>query len=331
MHPSSPSALFSPRAFSAPLWLTNHHAQTLYGALWAPAERPSWQRQRWTTPDDDFIDVDILEGASTAPTLVIFHGLEGSTNSRYVRTLAHSAHQAGWRVVAPNFRGCSGIINRLPRTYHAGDSAEIHWILSHTRSIYAGAPLHAIGVSLGGNMLLKWLGEQRDQACTLLTKAAAVAAPLDLQAVGDHLAQGFNRLYTRHFLATLKQKARDKFNQYPGLFNLAATLKARTLREFDNHFIAPLHGFANVDDYWKRCSSKPWLNQIRVPTLLLSAWDDPFLPDGVLPEQQQCSPDVTRDFQARGGHVGFVSGRFPGQIHWMPQRVMQFFLKRSAG
>ncbi len=329
MHPSSPSAPFSARTFHAPLWLTNHHAQTLYGALWAPAERPLWQRQRWTTPDDDFIDVDILEGANTAPTLVIFHGLEGSTNSRYVRALAHSARHAGWRVVAPNFRGCSGVINRLPRTYHAGDSAEIHWILSRIHSIYADVPLYAIGVSLGGNMLLKWLGEQKDQALTLLTKAAAVAAPLDLQAVGDHLAQGFNRFYTRHFLTTLKQKAWDKFSQYPGLFDLAATLEARTLREFDNHFMAPLHGFANVDDYWKRCSSKPWLNQIRVPTLLLSAWDDPFLPDGVLPGPQQCSDQIVRDFQARGGHVGFVTGRFPGQIHWMPQRVMCFFLNQS--
>ncbi len=331
MHTSSPSVPYSANTFRAPLWLTNRHAQTLYGALFAPAERPSWLRQRWTTPDDDFIDVDILESAGNTKTLVIFHGLEGSTNSSYVRALAHTAQSAGWRVVAPNFRGCSGVINRLPRSYYAGDSAEIQWILSHTRSIHAGAPLYAVGVSLGGNMLLKWLGEQKDEARTLLTCAAAVAAPLDLQAVGDHLAQGFNRFYTRYFLATLKQKAQNKFNQYPGLFNLTATLKASTLREFDNHFIAPLHGFADVDDYWRRCSSKPWLKEIRVPTLLLCARDDPFLPEGVLPQQQQCSAEVTRDFQARGGHVGFVSGHFPGQIAWMPQRIMQFFLMHSAG
>jgi predicted alpha/beta-fold hydrolase len=318
-------------SFQAPFWLTNRHAQTLYGSLLAPAQRPQWRRERWTTPDDDFIDVDRLDGTSGAPTLVIFHGLEGSTDSRYVRVLAQNAHQAGWHVVAPNFRGCGGSMNRLPRSYYAGDSAEIRWILARARSDHDPAQLHAVGISLGGNMLLKWLGEQGLQAKNLLTRAAAVAAPLDLRAVGDHLAQGFNRFYTNHFLTTLKQKAQIKFNQYPGLFNLDATLNARNLREFDDHFIAPLHGFANVDDYWTRCSSKPWLPHIQVPTLLLNACDDPFVPKGVLPGPELCSDQVTRDFQAQGGHVGFVSGRFPGQISWMPQRVMHFFQNAGAG
>jgi len=316
--------------FHAPLWLTNRHAQTLYGALLVPAQRPLWQRQRWNSPDDDIIDVDLLEGNRGAPALVIFHGLEGNTDSRYVRVLAETAHRAGWHVVAPNFRGCGGTMNRLPRSYYAGDSAEIQWILTRAHSAHDSASLHAVGISLGGNMLLKWLGEQGEQAKNLLASAAAVAAPLDLHAVGDHLAQGFNRFYTNHFLTTLKQKARTKFNQYPGLFDLAATLKARNLREFDDHFIAPLHGFANVDDYWTRCSSKPWLPHIKVPTLLLNACDDPFIPQGVLPELQQCSDQVVRDFQTHGGHVGFVSGHFPGQITWMPQRVMRFFLEQGA-
>ena len=321
----TPSAMFQ-----APFWLTNRHAQTLYGALLVPAERPQWRRERWATPDEDFIDVDCLDGSSGAPTLVIFHGLEGSTDSRYVRTLAENAHRAGWHVVAPNFRGCSGVMNRQPRSYHAGDSAEIQWILTRVSSSQNHPRLHAVGISLGGNMLLKWLGEQGLQAKSLLTSAAAVAAPLDLHAVGDHLAQGFNRFYTNHFLTTLKQKAQAKFNQHPGLFNLAATLKARNLREFDDHFIAPLHGFANVDDYWTRCSSKPWLSRIQLPTLLLNACDDPFVPEGVLPGPEQCSGHVTRDFQTRGGHVGFVSGHFPGQISWMPQQVMQFFQRAGA-
>ena len=316
--------------FHAPLWLTNRHAQTLYGALFAPARRPYWRRERWASPDDDFIDVDLLEGTSGAPRLVIFHGLEGSTDSRYVRVLAKTAHRAGWHVVAPNFRGCGGTMNRLPRSYYAGDSAEVQWILARAHSTHDPAPLHAVGISLGGNMLLKWLGEQGEQARSLLASAAAVAAPLDLHAVGDHLARGFNRLYTNHFLTTLKQKAQAKFNQYPGLFDLPATLRARNLREFDDHFIAPLHGFANVDDYWTRCSSKPWLPHIKVPTLLLNACDDPFVPQEVLPGPQQCSNEVVRDFQAHGGHVGFVSGHFPGQLSWMPRRVMQFFWAQGA-
>ncbi len=331
MPPSDPSVAPAADAFQAPFWLTHRHAQTLYGALFVPQARPRWQRQRWTTPDDDFIDVDLLEGKGDAPVLVIFHGLEGSTDSRYVRALAHSAQRAGWAVVAPNFRGCSGIMNRLPRTYHAGDSAEIQWILARVRSRHAHVPLHAVGISLGGNMLLKWLGEQGPQASRLLTCAAAVAAPLDLHAVGDHLARGFNRIYTHHFLTTLKQKAQLKFNQYPGLFDLAATLKARNLREFDDRFMAPLHGFSDVNDYWTRCSSKPWLTGIRVPTLLLNAQDDPFVPQAVLPQEQQCAAGVIRDFPARGGHVGFVTGPFPGQISWMPGRVMQFFLDPHDG
>ena len=320
-----------PALYKAPFWLTNRHAQTLYGALWVPAERPRWRRERWNSPDGDFIDIDRLDGMNEAPTLVIFHGLEGSTDSRYVRMLAMNAYQAGWHVVAPNFRGCSGSMNILPRSYFAGDSTEIQWVLTRARGSQGPATLHAVGVSLGGNMLLKWLGEQGEQAGALLTSAAAVAAPLDLHAVGDHLAQGFNQVYTNHFLTTLKQKARAKFIQYPGLFDLDATLKARNLREFDDHFIAPLHGFANVDDYWTRCSSKPWLSRIRVPTLLLAARDDPFIPEWVLPPQQQCSDQVTRDFQPQGGHVGFVSGRFPGQAIWMPQRVMHFFQDMAAG
>ncbi len=203
-------------------------------------------------------------------------------------------------MVAPNFRGCGGTMNRLPRSYYAGDSAEIQWILTRAHSTHDTTLLHAVGVSLGGNMLLKWLGEQGQQAQSILTSAAAVGAPLDLHAVGDHLAQGFNRFYTNHFLTTLKQKAQIKFNQYPGLFDLAATLNARNLREFDDHFIAPLHGFAHVDDYWTRCSSKPWLPRIKVPTLLLSACDDPFVPQGVLHGPQQCYEHVVRGLQTPG-------------------------------
>jgi predicted alpha/beta-fold hydrolase len=304
-------------------WLPGGNAQTLYAALLAPVGRPRWQRERWETPDDDFIDVDFLAGEQGAPVLVIFHGLEGSSASPYASALALDAQARRWSVVAPNFRSCGGSINRAPRIYHAGDSAEIQWILARVRQRHGG-PVTAVGISLGGNMMLKWMGEQGERATLLLDRAAAVAAPLDLTAVGLHLAQGFNRVYTRHFLGTLKPKARAKFNQYPGLFDLKAVLQARTMREFDDAFMAPLHGFDGVDDYWTRCSSKPWLQHIRVPTLLLASRDDPFIPDGVLPPPSACPPSVIPCYTAHGGHVGFVTGRFPGHLGWMPQRVLAF-------
>ena len=333
------SPLFIPNPKSAPFqtprWLRHPHAQTLYAALLAPVGRPLWQRASWTTPDDDFIHVDYLPGTPGAPLLVIFHGLEGSTDSRYSRALALAAQARGWSVCAPNFRSCSGIMNRAPRLYHAGDSAEIDWILKRAWTLGSDPtlvgsdpkvqrPMFAVGVSLGGNMLLKWLGEQGASAKQILGAAAAVAAPLDLAAVGENLSLGFNRVYTHHFLTTLKQKARAKFAQHPHLFDLQRTLASRTMRDFDDHFMGPLHGFRDAEDYWVRASSRQFLSLIQVPTLLLNAQDDPFMPAGVLPNDRQCATAVRRDFSAQGGHVGFVSGDFPGHLNWMPQRVLDF-------
>ena len=336
----NPSPLFSsnPKAspFRAPRWLGDPHAQTLYGALLAPVGTPLWQRETWTTPDNDFIHVDTLEGAPDAPLLVIFHGLEGSTNSRYSRALALATQARGWRVCAPNFRSCSGIMNRAPRLYHAGDSAEIDWILKRAWTLGSDPttlvgsdpkvqrPKFAVGVSLGGNMLLKWLGEQGATAKPILHAAAAVSAPLDLAAVAENLSLGFNRVYTHHFLSTLKQKARAKYAQHPHLFDLHRTLSSRTMRDFDDHFMGPVHGFRDAEDYWARSSSTPFLPLIQVPTLLLNAQDDPFMPAGVLPNARQCATAVRRDFSAQGGHVGFVSDGFPGHLKWMPQRVLDF-------
>ncbi len=308
--------------FIPPFWLRHGHAQTIYGSLWAPAPAVPWKREIWPCPDDDFIHVDRWGETPDRPTFVIFHGLEGNTQSSYVKAMAHHAKQRGWNVVAPNFRGCSGTINRAPRLYHAGDSAEIHWILEQLRDS-SSLPLFAAGISLGGNMLLKWLGEQGKAATKLLTAAAAIAPPLELAKVGRHLDTGFNRIYSRHFLASLKLKAREKFRQYPGLFDLASVLRATTLREFDDHFMAPLHGFSGVDDYWTRASSKPWVQSITVPTLLLNAKDDPFIPTDAHLLPQECPPALHLDQQPHGGHVGFVSAPFPGRLQWMPERILQ--------
>jgi predicted alpha/beta-fold hydrolase len=222
-----------------------------------------------------------------------------------------------------HFRGCGGEPNRLPRAYHSGDSDEIEWILCRLRVCHRG-PIAAVGVSLGGNVLLKWLGERGCTAGATLVAACAVSAPVDLTAAGAALETGFNRLYTWHFLRTLKHKGRQMLRRHPGLLALEPLRRARTLRAFDDHVTAPLHGFLDARDYWRRASSKPWLAHIAVPTLLLNARDDPFLPAHALPTPRDVSAAVTLEQPAHGGHAGFVSGGLPGSLAWMPGRVLDF-------
>jgi predicted alpha/beta-fold hydrolase len=236
-----------------------------------------------------------------------------------------AAHARGWRGAVPHFRGCGGEPNRLARAYHSGDSAEADWLLRRFRSAAHAAPLFAIGVSLGGNVLLKWLGEQGEAAREILAAAAAVSAPVDLTAAGEALGRGFNLVYARHFLATLKRKTAAKIARFPGLADPAAVARSRTLREFDDLVTAPLHGFRDASDYWLRSSSKPLLGRICVPTLVVHARNDPFHPEAHLPGPDEVSTAVELDFPETGGHVGFVSGRFPGTLAWLPDRLLVFF------
>ena len=270
------------------------------------------ERARWDTPDGDFIDVDFA-GAPAARCLVLFHGLEGCSDSHYARAIAACAAARGWRVALPHFRGCSGEPNRKARAYHSGDTAEIDWILRKL------APRAAIGVSLGGNALLKWLGERGEEARALLPRAASVSAPIDLTAAGAALDRGLNRvLYTRHFLATLKPKSLAKLARFPGLYDAGTVRAARTFRVFDHAVTAPLHGFRSVDHYWSEASSGRWLERIRVPTLMINARNDPFLPEPALLEaSRHAAPCVLLEFPRDGGHVGF---RHP----WLAQRLLEF-------
>jgi uncharacterized protein len=315
--------------YRAPWWLPGGHAQTLYGALFAHS-RIDWRRERWDTPDGDFIDVDRLPGAEGSPLVVLFHGLEGGSGSHYAGALARELSRRGWRGAVAHFRGCSGEPNRLPRAYHSGDADEIRWILARLAAEAEGAPLFAAGVSLGGNALLKWLGEDT-RAQSVIAAAAAISAPVDLMAAGRALGRGFNLVYTRAFLATMKKKAKQKLERFPGLFDGEAMHRARTLREFDEVVTAPLHGFRDTDDYWTRASSKPVLRRIRVPTLLLNARNDPFLPQAALPRQAEVSGAVRLEFPEEGGHAAFVSAPFPGDIDWMPRRVIAFFEESMRG
>lgn len=324
--------------YDAPWWLPGGHLQTIYSALFAAVPQVSYKRERWETPDGDFIDVDWLDNAEDRPAenadikaadkplVVFFHGLEGNSERHYVRSLMDVLRHKGWRGIAVNFRGCSGEPNRLPRAYFAGDSAEVDWILRRLRTQYPTAPLFATGVSLGGNALLKWVGEQGVQAGEVIDGVATVSAAIDLQAMGNTLDQGgFNQFYTDHFLRSLKKKAAHKLEQFPGLFDGNAIENIKTLREFDDLVTAPLHGFKNTDDYWTRASSKPHLIGIRIPTLLIHARNDPFLPETALPTPAEVSSSVTLEFSNEGGHVGFTSGSFPGKHTWLPERILAFF------
>lgn len=317
-------------SYRAPGWLPGGHAQTIYPLLIRPDPLP-YHRERWETPDGDFIDLDWTDAPAarqprdSRPLLILFHGLEGSSSSYYAITLMGAAAAIGWSGVVVNFRGCSGESNRLPRAYHSGDSDEIDWILRRLRALFPLRPRYAVGVSLGGNALLKWLGEREAGTSDYLQAAAAVSAPLDLTACGHHLARGFNRVYTRHFLHTLKRNAAAKLGRHPGIFDERRMAAASNLYEFDDVVTAPLHGFKGAEDYWRRASSKPWLTGIRLPTLVLNARNDPFLPAQALPTPSQVAASVQLEFPRQGGHVGFVTGSLPGQLDWLPQRIFNYF------
>jgi len=230
----------------------------------------------------------------------------------------------------PHFRGCSGEINLAPRAYHSGDFEEIGWILARLRSVHAGR-IAAVGVSLGGNALLRWAAEHGADAGRSAHAVAAVSSPLDLAAGGQHIGKGFNRMvYTTMFLHTMKPKALQKWAQHPGLFDREALLRARDLYEFDNIFTAPVHGFTGTEDYWARASAKPHLHRIRIPALALNARNDPFVPASSLPQPQEVSPTVTLWQPREGGHVGFPDGAWPGHVRRMPDEVGCWLL-HSAG
>lgn len=269
----------------------------------------------------------------------MFHGLEGDSRSHYAQTLMAALRERGWQGVIPHFRGCSGELNIAPRFYHSGDSAEIRWVLERVRNqvhtVQPGRQMLAVGISLGGNALLRYLGEE-GRGANFLSAAAAVSAPLDLAAGGAALSSGFNMIYTRMFLQTLKRKSLAKLEQFPGLYDRETMLGSRDLYAFDNVVTAPLHGFRDTDDYWARASSKPILGEIRIPTLVLNARNDPFLPSQHLPGPREVSDDVLLEQPEHGGHVGFMTPRegllgqlpllpFAGHIEWLPTRILDYF------
>ncbi|MCP1290070.1 MULTISPECIES: YheT family hydrolase [unclassified Chromobacterium] len=309
-------------AYQSPAWLRGGHAQTIWPALAIKTRRPDYRRELWDTPDGARIALDFVPGRPGAPLVVLFHGLEGSSDSHYARALMQAVQRRGWNGVVPHFRGCGGVDNPLPRAYHAGDGAEVRWILSRLAQRFP--VLAAAAVSLGGSMLLNYLADEGAQA--LPRAAAAVSAPLDLVAASTRLDRGLGKLlYTRMFMGTLKPKALESLQRHPGLFDGGKLSRARTFIEFDDLVTAPIHGFGTALNYWRSASAKPRLGQIARPTLVLNARNDPFLPEQALPRQTDVAASVTLEFPRHGGHVGFASGAFPGTLDWLPSRLLEFF------
>ncbi|MGB3288502.1 MAG: alpha/beta fold hydrolase [Burkholderiaceae bacterium] len=348
----------------APAWLPGGHLQTLHGALAARYHRIAFVRERVDTPDGDFLDFDwtgpglfpdrLANGqvakpdtrlAGTAarrwmqeddwadtprdagtPALVLFHGLEGSSRSHYAQAIAQHFRARGWIVVIAHFRGCSGFPNRMARAYYSGDSADVDFILRTARRRVPQARWHAVGVSLGGNAMLKYLGEQAGEL-SWLAAAAAVSVPLDLVACGTRLSESWfgKRLYSRYFLRTMKLKMHEKAKRFPGNIDVLRINQVKSLREFDDLYTAPMHGYKNALDYWTRASSKPLLKNIAVPTLVLNARNDPFIPEPSLPGSQECSSAILLHQPAEGGHAAFVTNPFPGHIGWLPARLARYF------
>ena len=323
----------APRHFSplapAPWWLClpSHwggHAQTVWSALCSKTHQHTaavYRRERWATPDHDFIDVDWLSTSpdpacrhTQQPLMVMFHGLEGSSQSHYALAMADWCARNDWAYAVVHFRSCSGDINRAPRVYHMGDYEEADWIIQRMKQYHPG-PVVAAGVSLGGNVLLRWAVESQQQAARHLSAIAIICAPLDLVSNAAQMDQGICKwTYTAMFLRTLRQKCEAKIKQYPGLFDIQAARSAKTFAEFDNAVTAPLHGFKNNIDYWTRNSiHASALDNVRIPCLLLNPLNDPFVLASSLPKTTN-QEWITYLRPAYGGHLGFAASTFPGNF-----------------
>jgi predicted alpha/beta-fold hydrolase len=308
--------------------------QTVWGPLFR-LDRLALRRERLATPDGDFVDLDWLDAAAgpEAPRLLVLHGLEGSSRSHYVSGLLRAAERAGWRGIALNFRSCSGELNRLPRFYHSGDTGDLDWVVRTLAGRAPGVPIGAVGVSLGGNVLLKWLGEQGDAAPAEVCGAVGISVPFDVAACAQGLDRGLRRLvYAANFLRTMRAKVLAKARHHPGFVDVAAMRRARTFARYDRVVTAPLNGFRDELDYWTQASSGPYLGRIRRPTLLLGALDDPIVPGRTLPDPRRLPPHVRAEFTSRGGHAGFLQGRWPWRAaSWAELRAVAFLTSLPAG
>lgn len=313
--------------FKAAWWLANAHGQTVYPSLARRIKAPVDQQERLELPDGDFIDLAwAVNGLdSDSPLIVLLHGLGGSIRSSYIAGLMQVFNRYGWRAVLMHFRGASHEPNRLARAYHSGDTVDLNYFIHLLAQREPNTKKAVVGVSLGGNVLLKWLGEQGEHA--LVDTAVAVSVPFQLGLVSDRISHGFSRIYQRYLLARLRRVFEQKKTQYPD--NLPKALqemhKWQCFWTFDEYVTAPLNGFPHVHAYYREASSRPYLAKIRTKTLIIHALDDPFMSTAVLPSEKELSPQVCLELSAKGGHVGFIAGNTPGRpIYWLEQRIPQY-------
>ncbi len=325
-------------SFKSAWWLKNGHLQTLYPALLRKTPpHGSIRRERLTTPDDDYLDIDCC-GEGELPLVVLLHGLTGSSQSGYIQTLQRTLLKQGFRSVALNFRGCSGESNNLARCYHSGETEDIHFLYQTLRQREPHIPIAVVGFSLGGNVLLKWLGEQGDKLT--LFAAVAVSVPLVLSTCATKLDYGFSKIYRASLLRELKTYVAKKLRHLERIGNLHEANKIEQLGDlstiksfwqYDDRVVAKLHGFKDVHDYYLRSSSRQFLKQIAVPTLVIQAIDDPFMTEAILPGADELSPSVFLEITQGGGHVGFIGGNIPFKPrYWLDQRIPEFLKERLA-
>lgn len=316
-----------------PAWFVpGRHLRTLWGKFVRRRPRVPASVERWTTPDDDVLVIHRLKGPPGRPLLVLLHGLEGSPDSHYARGLLARAHARGWSAAALVFRTCGGEMNRTRRFYHSGETTDLDFVIRRLTSETPEAPIVLTGFSLGGNVLLKWLGERGAEVPATIRAAAAVSVPYDLARGSRYINRGFARVYERHFLRSLVRKAIEKRQRFPDIAPRIDLAMLRTMWDFDDAVTAPVHGFRDATDYYQRSSSLGWLDRIRVPTLLISAADDPFLPRDVLDEVRavaRSNSALQCEFPEHGGHVGFIAGSLPWRpLYWAEWRVMEFLASR---
>ncbi len=319
-------------SFKPAWWCRSRHFQTICGGLFRPKPDVPVTHERLNTPDGDFVDVDWLEGAPGSPYVVILHGFGSTTQAAYVVTLLDETRKAGWRAVAVNARGAIEL-NRLIELNDAGDTRDLDWLVRQLIQTKKAERIYLVGFSVGGNRVLKWLGEKGAAIPDEVKQAVAVSAPYDLAKTARNLDKGFNkRVYTRSLLKTLRAQALAKDRQFPGVIDKEKVLKAKTFNVYDREVSAPLNGYADEREYWAKSSSMNYLQTIHVPTLLIHAANDPFLPKEDLPiaaieKSEYLKLLLTPD----GGHLGFVSGKIPfKQDRWLERQILDFFRRPSA-
>ncbi len=316
--------LVAPSTYRSPHWLPGGHLQTIVPALFRRVPVVTRERQRVTTPDGDFLDLDWLRDPAHRRLAILSHGLEGNSHDSYVQGMARTLHGDGWDVLAWNFRGCSGEPNRLLRSYHSGSSDDLAIVVDHALASDRYDSIALVGFSLGGNVTLKYLGELGPDVDPRLVAAVAFSVPCDLASSSLALESCANRIYMDRFLVNLRRKIREKIATHPGKLTDRGLDTMRTFREFDGAYTAPLHGYHDAEDYWTRASSKPVLPRITIPTLLVNARNDPFLPTACFPEEAaHANPHFQLETPATGGHLGFPTSRHAPES-WPDRRASQF-------